>query len=135
MTHVYPDQILRTHTFPYHATATQSHSFVDVDWGGDQSHQRSVTSIMDMLSGGVTAYITKFQSALFLSSTEAEFTAVANAQKIALYLRSILKALEFEQHKLMLIYEDNILGALFTIATVDQPTKRTCHMDTKLFVL
>ena len=32
----------------------------------------------------------------------------------------------------MIIHEDN-MGALF-MATVDQPTKRTRHMDTKLFI-
>ena len=34
---------------------------------------------------------------------------------------------------MIILYEDN-MGALF-MATADQPTKRTRHMDTKLFVL
>ena len=88
---------------------------------------------MVMLAGGIIAYKTKFQSTVSLSSTEAEFTAAAKAGKMALYLRFILTELGFSQYIPMIIYEDN-MGALF-MATADQPTKRTRHMDTKLFVL
>ena len=86
-----------------------------------------------MLAEGGIVYKTKFQSGVSLSSTEAEFTAAAEAGKMALYLRSILKKLGFPQYIPMIIYEDNI-GTLF-MATVDQPTKCTRHVDTKLFVL
>ena len=40
---------------------------------------------MVMLVGGIIAYKTKFQSAVSLSSTEAQFTAAAEAGKVALY--------------------------------------------------
>ena len=124
------------HTIPHHATADQPHSFVDDDWDGNQSHRRSVTGLMVMLAGGVIDYETKFQSAVSLSSAEAEFTAATEVGKIALYLRSILQQIGFPQYMPMIIYENN-RGALFMTA-VDQPTKRTPrHMDTtsKLFVL
>ena len=88
---------------------------------------------MVMLAGGGIADKAKFLSAVSLSSAEAEFTAAAEAGKMALYLRSILKELGFPQHVPIIIYEDN-MGALF-MTTANQPTKRTRHMDTKLFVL
>ena len=72
-----------------------------------------------MLARGVTAYKTKFQFAVSLSSTEAEFTAAAEGEKMVLYLRSILKELGFPQYVPMIIYEDN-MGALF-MTTADQP--------------
>ena len=121
------------HTIPHHAAADQPHSFVDANWGGDRSHRRSVTGLMVMLAGGVIAYKTRFQFTVSLSSTEAEFTAAVEAGKMALYLRSILNELGFPQYIPMIIYADN-MGALF-MATADQPTKQTRHMDTKLFVL
>ena len=86
-----------------------------------------------MLTGGVIAYKTKFQSAVSLSSAEAEFTAAAEADKMAVYLRSFLQQLGFPQYMPMIIYEDNT-EALF-MATADQPTKHTRNMDTNLFVL
>ena len=119
------------HTIPHHVAADQSHSFVDADWGGDGSHRQSVTVLMVILAGGIIAYKTKFQSSVSLSSTEAKF--IAEAGKMALYLRSILTELSFPQYIPMIIYENN-MGALF-MEIADQPTKRTRHMDTKLFVL
>ena len=86
-----------------------------------------------MLAGGTIAYKIKFQSTVSLSSTEVEFTAAAEAGEMTLYLRSILKELGFLQYIPMIIYEDK-MGALF-MATADEPTKHTRHMDTKLFVL
>ena len=77
---------------------------------------------MVILTGDVIAYKTKFQSAVSLSSTETELTAAAEAGKMTLYLRFILRELGFPQYIPMIIYEDN-MGALF-MATSDQPTKR-----------
>jgi hypothetical protein len=109
------------------------HSFVDSDWGSDRSHRRSVTGIVVMMAGGVIAYKSKYQSTIALSSTEAEFTAAAEAGKIALYLRSILYELGFGQELPTIIYEDNT-GALHMV-NAQQPTRRTRHMDTKHFAI
>ena len=86
-----------------------------------------------MLAGGLIAYKSKFQVTIALSSTEAEFTAAAEAGKTILYLRSILRELGYEQHSPTTLWEDNA-GALF-MANAERPTKRTRHMDTKVFVL
>ena len=84
-------------TIPHHAATDQPHSFEDADWRGGRSHRCSVTWLMIMLVGGVIAYKTKFQFAVSLSSTEAEFIAAAEAGKMALYLQSILQQLGFPQ--------------------------------------
>ena len=60
-----------------------------------------------MLAGGVIAY-KKNQSAVSISSTEAEFAAAAEAGKVTLYLRSIHRELGFLQYISMIIYEDNM---------------------------
>ena len=84
-----------------------------------------------MMAGGVTACKSKFQATVALSSTEAEFTAAAEAGKTTLHLRSIPQELGCTQHSPTTLYTDN-QGALF-MANAEQPTRRTRHMDTKNF--
>jgi hypothetical protein len=86
-----------------------------------------------MMAGGVIAYKSKYQPTIALSSTEAEFTAAAEAGKTTLYLRSILYELGFSQDLATVVFEDNT-GALH-MANAQQPTRRTRHMDTKHFAI
>ena len=106
---------------------------VDSDYAGDVSHRRSVTGIILRIAGGTIFYKSKFQDTVALSSTEAEFTAAAEAGKYILYVRSILEQLGIPQNEATTLYEDN-QGALL-MANAQQPTKRTRHMDIKTFVL
>lgn len=106
---------------------------VDSDYAGDTSHRRSVTGIIIRIAGGTVFYKTKFQDTIALSSTEAEFTAAAEAGKYILYVRSILDEIGLPQQEATILYEDN-QGALL-MANAQQPTKRTRHMDIKTFVL
>lgn len=106
---------------------------VDSDYAGDVSHRRSVTGIVLRIAGGTVLYKTKFQDTVAMSSTEAEFTAAAEAGKYILYVRSILDEIGIPQHAATVLYEDN-QGALL-MANAQQPTKRTRHMDIKTFVL
>jgi hypothetical protein len=106
---------------------------VDSDYAGDTTHRRSVTGIILRIAGGTVFYKTKFQDTIALSSTEAEFTAAAEAGKYILYVRSILEEIGVPQHEATTLFEDN-QGALL-MANAQQPTKRTRHMDIKTFVL
>jgi dUTP pyrophosphatase len=106
---------------------------VDSDYAGDQSHRKSVTGLSIQLAGGTILYKTRYQDTIALSSTEAEFTAAAEAGKYILYTRSILDELGIDQTQATTLYEDN-QGALL-MANAQQPTKRTRHMDIKTFAL
>lgn len=86
-----------------------------------------------MMQGGVIAYKSKYQQTIALSLTEAKFTAAAEARKMTLHLRSILHKLGFSQDLTTIIYEDKT-GALH-MATAQQPTRCTRHMDTKHFAI
>jgi hypothetical protein len=86
-----------------------------------------------MLAGGVIAYKSKYQPTIALLSMEAEFAATSEASKMTLYLRSILHKLRFLQYLPTVLYKDNT-GALHMV-NAQQPTRRTCHMDTKYFAL
>ena len=123
----------RLSKFPTTANTEQMFSYVDADWGNDKVHRRSITGMAHMMAGGVIAYKSKYQATVALSSTEAEFTAAAEAGKTILYLRSILYELGYQQYKPTTLYIDNH-GALF-MANAEQPTRRTRHMDTKMFAI
>jgi hypothetical protein len=78
-------------------------------------------------------YKTAYQATIAQSSTEAEFTAAADAAKYILYLRSLLEEIGLLQEDATVLYEDN-QGALL-MANAQRPTKRTRHMDIKTFGL
>ena len=106
---------------------------VDSDYAGDTSHRKSVSGMIFKMAGGTIFYKTKYQTTIAMSSTEAEFTAAAEAGKYILYVRSILEEIGIPQYNATVLYEDN-QGALL-MANAQQPTKRTRHMDIKTFKL
>ena len=85
-------------------------AYSDSDWGSDASHQRSVTDTIILLSGAAVLYLTKYQKAVALSSTEAEFVAASDTGKTAIYLRTILSDLGFSQENptQLLIENENV---------------------------
>ena len=86
-----------------------------------------------MLAGSVIYYRCQLQPTVALSSTEAEFVAMADAGKAALYLRSILNELGILQNLPTTILADNA-GAI-AIANAHQPTRRTKHVELKHFAI
>ena len=113
--------------------ATTLRATVDSDYASDTSHRRSVTGITMKLGGGAIYYKTRYQDCQAHSSTEAEFTAAADAGKQILYVRSLLEQIGIPQHNATILYEDN-QGALL-MAKSQQPTRRTRHMDIKAFAI
>ena len=97
------------------------HGFVDSDWASDSTHRRLVTNFTYMLAGAAIVYKTCFQSAVALSSTEAEFVAASDAGKLALYLHSLLDELDLDHNKVILLYEDNT--GPFMMADAGKPTQ------------
>ena len=68
--------VVDAHTIPHHADPDHPHSFVDADWGGDRSHRTNGNACRRCY-----CVLKKIQSAVSLSSTEAEFTVAAEAEK------------------------------------------------------
>ena len=86
-----------------------------------------------MLAGAAILCKSRFQDTIALSFTEAEFIAAVEAIKYILYLRSILNDIGILPNDTTILYEDN-QGSLL-MASPQQPTKRTRHIDIKNFVL
>jgi hypothetical protein len=128
---VTPDDILRT--YPDRHDGSTLHGATDATWGADRSHRRSVGGIVFLYAGGAVYYRCRYLPTIALSSTEAEFASMADAGKAALYLRSLLSDMGFAQNFPTEIQADN-RGAM-QMATAQQPTRRTRHIDMKQFVI
>ncbi len=108
-------------------TPTRLLAYSDANWGSDAAYRRSVTGIIILLSGAAVLYSTKYQKAVTLSSTEAEFVAASDTGKTAIHMRTILSNLGFSQDNPTQLLIDNA-GAEFMI-DAQAPTKRTRHVD------
>ena len=93
-------------------------------------HRKSVSGTIILLSGAAVLFNTKYQKAIALSSTEAEFVSASDAGKYALYLRSLLTDLGFIQSDPTTLLIDNT-GAVDAQA----PTRRTRHVDIRYFAI
>jgi hypothetical protein len=86
-----------------------------------------------MPEGQHTYYRCRYLPTIALSSTEAEFASMTDAGKAAIYLRSLLADMGFTQENSTEIQADN-RGAM-QMATAQQPTRRTRHIDIKQFAI
>ena len=105
----------------------------DATWASDRLHRRSMGGIVMMLAGAAIYYQTRLQPTVAQSSTEAEFTNMADAGKAALYLKWILEELGIIMDDPTPIHADN-QGAI-RMANAQQPTRRTRHVEMKHFVI
>ena len=116
-----------------HHNQEQVYGMVDSDWAGDIKTRKSVSGVVLMLAGAAVIYKTILQRTIAMSSTEAEFYALADAGKLTLYLRSVMSDLNIEQYHATPMYEDNQGCRL--MASASKPTRRTRHIDIKYFAI
>ncbi|XP_031265314.1 secreted RxLR effector protein 161-like [Pistacia vera] len=69
-------------------------SFVDSDFAGDKDTRKSTTSYFFTLRGNCVSWKSQLQPIVTLSSTEAEYVAIANVFKEALWLQGILSEVD-----------------------------------------
>ena len=81
------------------------------------------------LSGGAVSWQTKKQQTVALSSCEAEYQGLAGAVQEAIFLRSLLCEMGYEQTQPTIIGEDN--QSCIKLATNPVMRKRSKHIDTK----
>lgn len=102
--------------------------FVDADWGGNVIDRRSYTGICFTLSGCVISWETKKQNTVALSSSEAEYMAITEACKEAIYLRNLQYEITQKLYTID-IFNDNQSAQKLTENPVFH--KRTKHIDIK----
>ena len=80
--------------------------YVDADYAGDKDTRRSTTGYVFKLGGGAISWCSKLQPTVALSTTEAEYMALAAGVQEAIYLKQLLATAGYEQGTVKL-HEDN----------------------------
>ena len=81
--------------------------YVDADWANCVIDRRSYTGSVFIFSGAAVSWESRKQRTVALSSTEAEYMAITDASKEAIYLIRFLKDLGHPELASVVIYNDN----------------------------
>ncbi|CAL5333116.1 unnamed protein product [Camellia sinensis] len=109
------------------------YGFTDSDYAGDSDDRKSTSGYVFMMGTGAVSWSSRKQSIVTLSTTEAEFVAAAACACQAIWLKKILKELQFKEDEPTLIYCDNTS----TIKLSRNPVLhgRSKHIDVKYHFL
>jgi hypothetical protein len=119
----------------YHATATRHvgptdtnfiHGFSDAAYATTDD-RKSVSGYVFISNGGAITWGSKKQTAIALSSTEAEYVALSEAARDAMWLRQLYGELGYELTDPLLILGDN--DGSIAMAKNPEFHKRTKHVD------
>ena len=101
--------------------------FTDSDWGGDCDDRKSISAYVFCLGDAAVSWKTKKQNSVALSSVEAEYMAMCQAAKEAVWLTGLLEDLGIDLEAPPVVYGDN-QGAL---ALAQNPVfhPRSKHID------
>ncbi|CAI7840084.1 unnamed protein product [Closterium sp. NIES-53] len=115
--------------FHGHEHGSVLHGFTDADWAGPLSKRKSTGGYMFMIAGAAISWQSKKQGCVALSSTEAEYMAVMQGAREAVWLRGLLTELGLPQHEPTILHIDNTSA----IALSKNPVYhgRTKHIDTQ----
>ena len=107
--------------------------FADANWAGDVETRRFTTGYVFFLNSDVVSWNSKRQPTVATSSTEAEYMSLYSATQEVIWLRLLLKDLEYTDQAATIIFQDN-QGC---IALAKNPVyhARTKHIDIKFHFL
>ena len=105
--------------------------YADANWAECRIDRKSNSGYIFLLNGGAISWACKKQTCVSLSTTEAEFIALSEAAKEAVWIRKILADLDCEQRTPTLIYEDN--QSCLSLIKDERLSNRSKHIDTKFF--
>ena len=102
--------------------------YVDSDYAGDLDKRRSTTGYVFTLAGGPISWKSTLQSTVALSTTEAEYMAVTEAVKEAIWLQGMAKTLGLVQEHIN-VYCDS--QSAIHLAKNQVYHARTKHIDVR----
>ena len=105
--------------------------FVDADWGGDLKDRKSTSGYLFKIFGCTVVWCSRKQNCVTLSSTEAEYIALAEAVTEATWIYNLLQDLNLPDIfcEQVVLFEDN-QGAI-KAAKTSETSKRLKHVDIK----
>lgn len=103
--------------------------YSDSDWGNDVNDRRSITGCVFRVFGGTTAWLTRKQQTVALSSTEAEFVALCTAACEGIWIRRLLEDLGVVIEGPVKYFEDN--QSCIKVTEEPRDSRRLKHVDVK----
>ena len=103
--------------------------YSDADWAGELPGRKSTSGYVFMINGGAVSWKSQTQPVVALSTAEAEYVAISEAAKEALYLRKILAEFKQTSEKPVVLFEDNSAAATWTRNETDHQKSR--HIDVR----
>lgn len=103
--------------------------YADADWAEDKKDRKSNSGFLFKYNGGAIAWACRKQSCIALSTTEAEYVALAEASQEAIWIRRLLDDFGEEQRLATTMYEDN--QSCLKLIKNKRHSNRTKHIDTK----
>ncbi|CAA7028220.1 unnamed protein product [Microthlaspi erraticum] len=106
--------------------------YCDSDYAADMDKRRSISGIVFTLGGNRISWKSSLQKTVALSTTEAEYVALADAAKEAVWLKGLMNELGFKQEAVDIYCDSQSAIALVKNAVHHERTK---HIDVKLHFL
>ena len=102
---------MKTCTLNLGGTIPDIAGFSDSDWGGARDDRKSIGAYVFRIGDGAVSWKSKKQNSVALSSVEAEYMAMCQAAKEAVWLTGLLEDLGLDRQAPLVIFGDN-QGAL-----------------------
>jgi hypothetical protein len=109
---------------------TQLNGYTDADFAGDLTTRKSTTGFVFMFHGGPVSWASRRQRSIALSTTDAEFFAVSEGAREAIWLKRLLQEIGMKVNKVPIRCDNKC-----AIQLVYNPEnhQRTKHIDVKYF--
>ncbi|XP_045539389.1 secreted RxLR effector protein 161-like [Papilio machaon] len=102
--------------------------FVDADWASDSLDRKSYTGFCFVMNGCVISWQSRKQKTVSLSSTEAEYVALSEAAREAVYLRNVMFDITGKTYAIKLLCDNQ---SALKLATSHQAHTRSKHIDVR----
>jgi hypothetical protein len=101
----------------------------DANWGEDRSDRKSNSGYVMQLNGGTIAWCCRKQNIVTLSSAEAEYVAMTEAAKEAIWIRNVMKQICDQKNQPLRIHTDS--QSAMAMTEKQNFSNRTKHVDIK----
>lgn len=103
--------------------------YSDSDWGGDKNDFKSTSGFVFKVFGNTVSWLSRKQPTVSISSTEAEYIALAEAVCEAKWLKNLLTEMGINCAEAINVFEDN--QSCIKIAEEPRKNQRMKHLNIK----